>query len=254
MPFFEGSLGKVYYRDWNVAEPTAVLVFSHGYGEHSGLFHRFAFAANRAGFRVLGIDAIGHGLSDGPRGKANVEALAKDIALLCDITASADPVVPTVLVGHSMGSIASVLALAQDPQRYISLVLTGSPILNFDASVLGALDDVVMSRDAFYLDQLDTDPLEAWLKDDDGPDGEMFSHEKEIWGALPELDVPILFVNGQEDPIAPPSMGRAAASKCRNARVIEVTRGCHDIINDAPHVEVTEHILTFVAASRLHLL
>lgn len=242
MPFFDGQLGKVYYRDWAIPQPTAGIIFSHGYGENSGLFHRFAFAANAAGFRVWGIDAIGHGLSDGPRGKAPVDALAANVLTLTRLAQQEAPGLPLVLVGHSMGSIASALAAIEEPETFRGLVLTGSPILDFDPAVLAGLD-VTMSRDPFYLDQLDTDPLEQWLKDDQGPDLELARYEDAIWSDLPKLDVPILFINGEEDPIAPPAMGRRAAERCRHGQAIEIANGCHDIINDAPHVEVTNHIL-----------
>ncbi|TGQ49523.1 lysophospholipase, partial [Mesorhizobium sp. M1C.F.Ca.ET.210.01.1.1] len=46
MPRFEGASGQVYYRHWAPLKPTAQIVFLHGYGEHSGLYHRFANSLN----------------------------------------------------------------------------------------------------------------------------------------------------------------------------------------------------------------
>ncbi|TGR92564.1 alpha/beta fold hydrolase, partial [bacterium M00.F.Ca.ET.191.01.1.1] len=68
MPRFEGASGQVYYRHWAPLKPTAQIVFLHGYGEHSGLYHRFANSLNARGIGVWALDAIGHGLSDGERG------------------------------------------------------------------------------------------------------------------------------------------------------------------------------------------
>ena len=43
------------------------MVFLHGFGEHSGLYHRFGNALNGAGIDLWALDEIGHGLTDGDR-------------------------------------------------------------------------------------------------------------------------------------------------------------------------------------------
>ncbi|WP_368655893.1 alpha/beta hydrolase [Rhodococcus sp. 1168] len=42
MPFFDGVSGPIYYRHWAAEAPRVSVVFLHGYGEHSGLYHRLA--------------------------------------------------------------------------------------------------------------------------------------------------------------------------------------------------------------------
>lgn len=246
MPRFHGAGGSIYYRDWAVETAVAGIVFGHGYGEHSGLFHRFAFRLNAMGIRVWGIDAVGHGLSDGDRGDPLVTDLADNVATLTGIAESAAPGLPLVVGGHSMGSIAAALALVRSPRRYRAATLTASPIEGFDVAVLAELDGVVMSRDPFYVDQLENDPLEAWIHDAPPPSRAALDADNEIWPALGELDVPLLFVNGGNDPIAPPAMARRAAARCANAQVFEVEGGCHDIINDSVHALVTDRIGRFI--------
>ncbi len=68
MPYFEGVSGSVYYKSWRVAPPRrAAVVFLHGFGEHSGLYHRLGNALNSSGIELWALDQIGHGLTDGER-------------------------------------------------------------------------------------------------------------------------------------------------------------------------------------------
>jgi alpha-beta hydrolase superfamily lysophospholipase len=68
MPTFDGATGRVYYKAWRVPAPrTAAVVFLHGFGEHSGLYHRYGDALNRAGIELWALDEIGHGLTEGER-------------------------------------------------------------------------------------------------------------------------------------------------------------------------------------------
>ena len=46
-------------------EPRAVVVFLHGFGEHTGVYHRYGFALNAAGIDLWAVDQFGHGLSPG---------------------------------------------------------------------------------------------------------------------------------------------------------------------------------------------
>ena len=67
MPFRHRH-GRAYYRHWAAAEPRAAVVFLHGFGEHTGLYHRYGFALNAAGIDLWAVDQFGHGLSPGDRG------------------------------------------------------------------------------------------------------------------------------------------------------------------------------------------
>jgi alpha-beta hydrolase superfamily lysophospholipase len=68
MPFIEHPRGRAYYRHWAAAEPHAAVIFLHGFGEHTGLYHRYGFALSAAGIDLWAVDQFGHGLSPGDRG------------------------------------------------------------------------------------------------------------------------------------------------------------------------------------------
>ena len=47
MPTFGGVTGRVYHKAWRVPAPrAAAVVFLHGFGEHSGLYHQLGNAAS----------------------------------------------------------------------------------------------------------------------------------------------------------------------------------------------------------------
>ena len=68
MPTFDGATGRVYYKAWRGPGPrSAAVVFQHGFGEHSGLYHRLGNTLNASGIELWALDEIGHGLTEGDR-------------------------------------------------------------------------------------------------------------------------------------------------------------------------------------------
>ena len=66
MPMFSGVTGQVYYKAWRGPAPSAATaVFLHGFGEHSGMYHRYGNTLNGAGIDLWALDEIGHGLTKG---------------------------------------------------------------------------------------------------------------------------------------------------------------------------------------------
>ena len=68
MPTFDGVRAGCTTRRGACPTPrTAAMVFLHGFGEHSGLYHRLREHPEPRGHRTLGLDEIGHGLTEGER-------------------------------------------------------------------------------------------------------------------------------------------------------------------------------------------
>jgi alpha-beta hydrolase superfamily lysophospholipase len=245
MPKFDGSKGLIHYRDWPAHKPKAGLIYLHGYGEHSGLYHRFAHALNANEIRVWAIDAGGHGLSGGERGAPDQESYAADGLALSEIAQASVPGLPLILAGHSMGSVAAALIATRRPELYTGLLLTGAPLEDVDPVVLESLDQVEMSRDQFYREELAADPLLAWVEDAGPPRLDLSAALAEIDQSLPETDLPILLINGEHDPVGTPMVARRMADRCQSARTIEIPDGLHDILNDTSHREVASLIADF---------
>src|ERR1700722_9665133 len=119
MPTFDGAAGRVYYKAWRVpATRTAAVVFLHGFGEHSGLYHRFGNALNAAGIELWALDEIGHGLTEGERAVIeSAGALAKTGRGLTAVAGAAPRGAPVGRAGLSLGWAAAAVSAVRDPGR-----------------------------------------------------------------------------------------------------------------------------------------
>jgi alpha-beta hydrolase superfamily lysophospholipase len=220
MPFLETDAGRAYYRHWAVAEPRAAVIFLHGFGEHTGLYHRYGFELNAAGIDLWAVDQFGHGLTPGERGDfRSLEA-------------------------------STALRLLDAPYRYRAGVVSGAPLVPVpelvDANTTFEISPSQLSADPFYLDSMENDPL-AFVDADGGPLARELDRGWDRFGAeLPALAVPTLAVHGSNDPIAPVGALRAYAEQIQPLSLVEITGGGHDILNDVTHHQVATAIAKFV--------
>ena len=257
MPTFGGVTGRVYYKAWRVPPPrAAAVVFLHGFGEHSGLYHRFGNALNGAGIELWALDEIGHGLTEGDRAViGSISDLVENGRRLTAIAETAQPGIPVWLAGHSLGAVAAAVSAARDPGRYAGLILSGAALSPLDwVLALGDadapdldLDPADLSSDPFYLDELAYDPLAftsaagarslnavlppAW---------------DELAGDFGQVTLPVLFVHGSDDPVVPAAHAREWAAQLKRARLAEFPGARHDILNETVHRDVAAAITDFV--------
>jgi alpha-beta hydrolase superfamily lysophospholipase len=257
MPTFGGVTGRVYYKAWRAPVPSAAtVVFLHGFGEHSGLYHRLGNALNGAGIELWALDEIGHGLTEGDRAVIrSVDDLVENGRRLTALAEAVQPGRPVWLAGHSLGAAAAAVSAARDPGRYAGLILSGSAISPLDWVVaLGEpdapdldLDPAGLSGDPFYLDELAYDPLAftsaagarslaavlpaAW---------------DELAAGFGQVTLPVLFVHGSDDPVVPVAHAREWAGRLKRARLAEFPGARHDILNETVHRDVAAAITDFV--------
>lgn len=143
VPFIEGVSGRVHYRTWSAesprrpgpSQPTATLVFLHGYRQSSSDYHRFGRALTRSGIEVWAIDHAGHGLSEGDPGHAPaVDELGENAQRLVGLAAAGGH--PIFIMGHSLGA-ATALAAANAPAAtpVDGIILCGTPQRVSDSAV-----------------------------------------------------------------------------------------------------------------------
>ena len=253
MPFIDHELGRAYYRHWAALEPRAAVIFLHGFGEHTGVYHRLGFALNAAGIDLWAVDQFGHGLSPGARGDfgriEDSSALADSLTALAEQTT---PGIPLIAQGHSYGAVVTLFRLLDQPQRYRAGIISGAPVvpvpelLDTDTSL--DLDPHWLSDDPFYLDAMENDPL-AFVEADSVPLARELDRAWDRFGdELPKLAVPTLAIHGELDPIAPVSALRAYAEQIGPLRLREFPGAHHDILNETVHREVASAILEFIGA------
>ncbi|TRW79995.1 lysophospholipase [Mycolicibacterium sp. 018/SC-01/001] len=251
MPFLDHPRGRAYYRHWATPDPAAAVVFLHGFGEHTGLYHRYGFALNAAGIDLLVVDQFGHGLSPGTRGDFGTiedsSALADGLIALAN---AERPGLPLVAQGHSFGSIVTLFRLLDTPARFRAGVISGAPLvavpelLDVDTSL--DLDLDWLSADPFYLDSLENDPLAFADADSRALARELDRAWNRFGSDLPNLQVPTLAVHGTIDPIAPIGAVRAYADTIPALELIEYPGARHDILNETVHREVSAAIIPFI--------
>jgi len=250
MPFLDTDADRAYYRHWAAEQPRAAVVFLHGYGEHTGLYHRFAFTLNAAGIDMWAVDQFGHGLSPGTRGDFRDIAASSDLAdRLTSLVRNETPDVPVLLQGHSFGAVVTLSVLLQRPDDYVAAVISGAPLV----PVPGLLDqdssfDIEaewLSADPFYLDAMENDPLAFTDADSTALTRALDSAWDRFGAELPQLRVPTLAVHGTADPIASFGAVEAYAEQLDALTLAPFTGARHDILNEAIHRQVAATIIDF---------
>lgn len=99
-----------------------VVMLSHSLASTMGMWEDQIASLTDAGFRVLGYDSRGHGLSDVPAGPYNIEMLALDAVALIDALG----IEKVHFCGLSMGGMVGQLLGSKYQDRLSSLILSST--------------------------------------------------------------------------------------------------------------------------------
>lgn len=257
------------YR-WHVAAlgdgPDLLMLHGAGASAHSwgGLAPRLA-----EDHRVLAPDLPGHGITRARGMRAGLGAMRQDLmALLAGIGA-----VPQVLLGHSAGG-ALALALAQhlEPKPRAVIILNGAlesfqglagvmfpvmarmlalnpfaaPFLARSARNPGAVDRVISSTGS----TLSPEGLRHYthlIGDRRHVSGTLAMMAAwsltELSRALPQIDLPVLFLHGAQDAAVPVDVSRRAAARMPRAELLVL-----DGLGHLTHEEAPERVATHIRA------
>ena len=215
-------------RLWAGPTSRALVVVSHGHGEHGGCYAGLARdLVPGAGVDVLAFDYRGHGLSEGRRGYLPAyRALLDDLAAWLDWAARERPGWPVFVLGHSNGGLAairlvesgraepaglilsnpSLRLIAEAPlwKRLAGRVLLGvAPWVTFSTGIDG--DQLTGAAEAAAL--LEADPLRHHRISPPTYFGMVAQGPLAIEQAG-RVRVPTLLILGDEDPITAPAAAR----------------------------------------------
>jgi alpha-beta hydrolase superfamily lysophospholipase len=211
-------------RLWTVDRPRAVLVVSHGLGEHGGAYEHVAESLGRsAGVEVLAIDFRGHGRSPGKRGVVgHYDDLSDDLRAAVSWAAAERPGLPRFVLGHSNGGQV-VLRAVLDGGLDVSGLILSNPALRVATPIprwklkVGrllrriapgvtletAVDLTTLTRDPAMLEERRIDPLRH-----SRINGPLFFGLVEGGEAIArragEITLPLLLLLGGSDPIIDP--------------------------------------------------
>jgi alpha-beta hydrolase superfamily lysophospholipase len=109
--------------------PRAVVMISHGVGEHGGRYAHVAAYLTAHGYAVYAIDYRGHGQSGGERVMIDdYEDYATDLRAYFEQVRAAHPGLPVFLYGHSMGSLIALLFAFRWGDDLAGLITTGTSL------------------------------------------------------------------------------------------------------------------------------
>ena len=269
---FTGAKGlEIYWQSWQDAAPMrAVVVISHGAGEHSGRYQRVALALAELGYPVYALDHRGHGRSGGRRALVDrLDNAAADLDLLIDLARREHPDVPLFLLGHSLGGTIALRYALRHQDKLDGLILSG-PVAAIDlppapvrlaVKALSAVapwmpalgvDPAVVSRDPAEVEAYRTDPLVHHGKLPLRTVAEIASATEAFPEQVGSLTLPILLVHGSEDRLAPVQGSRMVHKRVSSEdKTLEIYEGFfHEVLNEPPEdrARVLADIVTWLQA------
>ena len=260
---------NLHTRTWDAPQPVAQVVLVHGYAEHAGRYGPLAERLAEMGFAVRAFDLRGHGLSEGERANVRVfRAFVDDLKRVVESLREAQPALPRVVFGHSVGGLIAAQFALEHPQLLEGLVLSSpyfsnavpvSPLLLRASGLMSRLlpalptlrlDSARLARDPAVAAASDREPLVYR-----GGAKARLGHELLLAGAFvlaraSEVRLPLLIVHGEADGVADPAGSRTfferSASSDKTLRL--EPEGYHELFNDHGREAVLEVVRTWLEA------
>ncbi len=248
MPSQDADLGTLHREDAGTGPP---IVLVHGWSLSSAAFGEEIASLARAGRRAIAPDLRGHGRSPAPRMPFGLVDLAGDLAGLFEALA----LERAVLLGWSLGAEVALAAAPRLRRRLSALVLVagtprftegegwphGLPARSVEGLALRVRRDapkaVARFFDGMFVEgELDAagraraEAVRAAIPPADPAallSGLDVLAREDLRAALPALDLPVLLVHGERDPVCPPGASRAMAAAIRGARLVELPGAGH---------------------------
>ena len=132
------------------AKPRAVLVVSHGMGEHARRYRPALAKLIDSGIAIYALDQRGHGetialsgLEPGDYGPGGFAAVVEDLAALVERARQDHPGTPVGLLGHSMGSVSGQAFLLDHADKLDAAVLVGTTAVDLLAAAMAQATDAM---------------------------------------------------------------------------------------------------------------
>jgi len=263
---------QIYYKDWGTGRP---VVFSHGWPLTADAWEdQMVFLASR-GYRCIAHDRRGHGRSSQPYAGNEMDTYADDLAELIEHLDLRE----ATLVGHSTGGGEVTRYIGRHgSSRVAKLVLVGAvpplmlkteanpaglPIEVFD----GIRAAVTADRSQFFKDLPTTfyganrpgvrlsdglrdsfwlQGMQAGLKN--ALDCIKAFSETDFTEDLEKIDVPTLFIHGDDDQIVPIAASAQAAARLVKGSELRVYAGGSHGLPSIAKARINADLLAFISA------
>ncbi len=250
------------------APPKGSVLVTHGYMEHCGRYHELANVLVRAGWAALTYDVRGHGHSFGPRGYVErFSDYLDDLAAAHTAARALAPGAPSVLLGHSHGSLITLRALCSDRPPDAAAAIVSSPYLGQRLKVpayktlLGRIASRVapklsipaklpvegLTRDPQKQAEHEADKLcfdlatARWFTEATGAQAYVLANAHRI-------RLPMTWLVGGADPITDPEVSRRVAAKVPRADYHDLADMVHEVFNEVDRARVFSEVEKVLAA------
>lgn len=235
---------SIYYQRWLPdADPRAVLLIAHGFGEHSGRYANVVDYFVPRGYALYALDHRGHGRSDGERVMVDhYSDYLADLKTFFDIVRREQPGKKIYLVGHSMGAAISTAYAARYQAELAGLVLSGGG-LTTDKTLprpAGLALHETLSRDPAVIEAYVSDPLVFHGTPPTGRNSAMAQMREDLPALAPEIRLPILIMAGYASPLGDgprsEALFEAVGSEDRTLKLYPELM--HEIFNEPEYPQV----------------
>ncbi|XP_012089516.1 monoacylglycerol lipase [Jatropha curcas] len=263
----------IFTQSWTPASVKirGLVIILHGLNEHSGRYNDFAKQLNAHGFKVYGMDWIGHGGSDGLHAYVHsIDYAVNDLKSFLDKVLGDNPGLPCFCFGHSTGA-AIVLKAAMDPKveaRIAGVVLT-SPAVGVQPShpifvVLAPIFSVLLprfqlgaankkgmpvSRDPEALVAKYSDPLVYTGSIRIRTGYEILRISTYLQQNLSRLSVPFLVLHGTSDTVTDPEASQKLYEEASSTdKSIKLLQGfLHDLLFEPERQDIIDDIIEWLS-------
>lgn len=219
--FLADDTVRIFYQSWKAKAPKAVIVVSHGIGEHSGRYGNLMDSLAGKGFSFYASDHRGSGKSGGKRG--HVETFYKfrdDLKkFIEEVVKKENKGLPIILIGHSLGGLIAELYALEHPRDLSGLILSAPALINVIpvpawktamAKLLASLMPTLTMNNEIDPSLLSSDPdvVKAYIDDPLTHDKvsakfyvEYLKAAEEAIARAKELAMPLLVIHGVGDKI-----------------------------------------------------
>lgn len=264
---FAGAAGATLFgQSWRPEQSHGSIILVHGFGEHSGRYSNLVPPLAAAGYAVYALDHRGHGHSPGQRGHIDsFDDYLADVCALIEFAQAAQPGLPVVLFGHSMGGLIVLVYAIRNPTGLAGVVASApmlskpnvSPILLTVAQLLSriapsfamdtGLDPTTISRDPAEVARYASDP-QVHAKSTARAGSELMKAVDWAQAHAGELAVPLLLYHGDDDKLVPIEGSRRffAAVQEKDRQFVELPGRYHESHNDSGRDELFAMIVDWL--------
>jgi acylglycerol lipase len=259
---------KIFVRHW---QPTGtargVLVISHGFKAHGGLYAPAAEQFASSGLSVYALDHRGHGNSGGDRYEAeNISEFTADLDQLVDIVQSREPGLPTFMLGHSAGGVMGAV-YALDHQAKLAGFICESYAFGVYAPELALqvlkgishiaphlhvlnLKNALFSRDPAVVAALDHDPLIPQMLYPSRTVAALVRATERLKEEFSKITLPVLILHGTADKATEPAGSQRFYDQTGSPdKTLKLYEGhVHDLLADLGKEEVLADMIVWLDA------